>query len=195
MNKISDLQIGKAGEYLVCADLILKGYIAYPSEQGLPYDVVLDNGKQLIKIQVKTTREYKKILNSPEQSPFYVFNIGMNGKKHKRKEYCKNDVDVFAIVAVDTYEIGYLKNEDVKTTMNFRVSKFKGTYINEKRAELKMLVNKLRSEGVSVSEISSKLNINEHTVYKYNKEIYKTTLHGKEGRYLSDCKIEDLWTK
>ena len=194
MNKISDLQIGKAGEYLVCADLILKGYIAYPSEQGLPYDVVLDNGKQLIKIQVKTTREYKKLLNSPEQNPFYVFNIGMNGKKQKRKEYCKNDVDVFAIVAVDTYEIGYLKNKDVKTTMNFRVSKFKGAYINEKRTELKMLVNKLRGEGISVSEISSKLNINEHTVYKYNKEIDKTTLHGKEGRYLLDCKIEDLWT-
>ena len=32
------LQIGKAGEYLVCADLIMKGFIAFPSEQGLPYD-------------------------------------------------------------------------------------------------------------------------------------------------------------
>ena len=30
------LQIGKAGEYLVCADLIMKGFIAFPSEQGLP---------------------------------------------------------------------------------------------------------------------------------------------------------------
>ena len=38
---IGHLECGKAGEYLVCADLILKGYIAYPSEQGLPYDVVM----------------------------------------------------------------------------------------------------------------------------------------------------------
>ena len=39
---MDDLQIGKAGEYLVCADLILRGFVAYPSEQGLPYDIVLD---------------------------------------------------------------------------------------------------------------------------------------------------------
>ena len=39
-----DLQVGKAGEYLVCFDLIMKGFVAYPSEQGLPYDLVLDSG-------------------------------------------------------------------------------------------------------------------------------------------------------
>ena len=38
----NELQKGKAGEYLVCADLILKGFVAFISEQGLPYDVVLD---------------------------------------------------------------------------------------------------------------------------------------------------------
>jgi hypothetical protein len=31
MKDIEDMQIGKAGEYLVCADLIMRGYIAYPS--------------------------------------------------------------------------------------------------------------------------------------------------------------------
>ena len=40
IRKSNMLQIGKAGEYLVCADLILKGYIAFLSEQGLPYDVI-----------------------------------------------------------------------------------------------------------------------------------------------------------
>ena len=29
IRKSNMLQIGKAGEYLVCADLILKGYIAF----------------------------------------------------------------------------------------------------------------------------------------------------------------------
>jgi hypothetical protein len=37
---LTDLQLGKAGEYLVCADLILKGHIAFPSEQGLSFEVV-----------------------------------------------------------------------------------------------------------------------------------------------------------
>ena len=50
------LQIGKAGEYLVCADLIMKGFIAFPSEQGLPYDVLVDNGEKLLKVQVKTPK-------------------------------------------------------------------------------------------------------------------------------------------
>ena len=45
MRVSSELQTGKEGEYLVCADLILKGLIAFPSEQGLPYDVVVDAGK------------------------------------------------------------------------------------------------------------------------------------------------------
>ena len=58
MRSSRQLQIGKAGEYLVCADLIMKGFIAFPSEQGLPYDVLLDNGKKLLKVQVKTTEKY-----------------------------------------------------------------------------------------------------------------------------------------
>ena len=192
---ISDLQIGKAAEYLVCADLILKGYIAYPSEQGLAYDVILDNGKDLIKIQVKATRSFKQLNNSPEKNPFYVFNIGINGKNHKRKKYSENDVDVFAIVALNTYEIGYLKNKDVKTSMNFRVSEFRGTYANENRALLKLKCIQMRKEGVSVSKIATELKINEHTVYKYCDENNKISLHGKEGRYLTDYKIEDIWKK
>lgn len=195
MIEISDLQTGKAAEYLVCADLILKGYIAYPSEQGLPYDVVLDNGKNLIKIQVKATRGFKRLNNSSEKNPFYIFNIGMNGKNHKRKEYSKSDVDVFAIVALNTYEIGYLKNNDVKTSMNFRVSEFRGTYANENRALLKLKCIQMRKEGISVSKIATELNINEHTVYKYCDEKNKITLHGKEGKYLTDYKIDDVWTK
>ena len=51
-----DLQVGKAGEYLVCFDLIMKGFVAYPSEQGLPYDLVLDTGNKMLKIQVVAPR-------------------------------------------------------------------------------------------------------------------------------------------
>ena len=61
MKNISDLQIGKAGEYLVCADLILQGHIAFPSEQGLPYDVVFEYKDRLYKVQVKTTRAPRNI--------------------------------------------------------------------------------------------------------------------------------------
>ena len=128
--EINDLQIGKAGEYLVCADLILKGHIAYPSEQGLPYDVVFDKGGKLFRVQVKTTRSPR---NMQRVNPVrgYIFNIKRRGKGG-RKSTSKYTCDLFALVALDTRVIGYLPNTDVRETMNFRSEEFRGTYRVEK---------------------------------------------------------------
>jgi hypothetical protein len=49
------LQIGKAGEHLVCTDLILQGYNAFLADAGLPFDVVVAVGGKLLRVQVKTT--------------------------------------------------------------------------------------------------------------------------------------------
>ena len=54
-NAVSDLETGRAAEHLVVADLILSGYRAFLTEQGLPYDVVLDCGEKLYRLQVKAT--------------------------------------------------------------------------------------------------------------------------------------------
>lgn len=51
----NELQMGKAGEHLVCADLILQGYNAFMADQGLPYDVVVDTDGKIHKVQVKST--------------------------------------------------------------------------------------------------------------------------------------------
>jgi hypothetical protein len=127
MNNISDLQIGKAGEYLVCADLILQGHIAFPSEQGLPYDVVFDYKDRLYKVQVKTTRTSRNIPQRKNPVKGYIFNIKRRGKgNHSRTT--NDSCDMFALVALDTKIIGYLPNTDVKETMNFRAEKFRGTY-------------------------------------------------------------------
>ena len=119
MDVLEDLQIGKAGEYLVCANLILSGYVAYPSEQGLPYDVVMDFNGRLIKIQVKTTRGWRNIPQRKTPISAYVFNVKRRGKLNGNR-HTKESCDVFALVALDTMEIGYLPNKDVKGTMNFR---------------------------------------------------------------------------
>lgn len=50
---------GTAGEYIVCADLILSGFVAYTTSQGLPYDIALDVGGKLLRIAVKSTRKAK----------------------------------------------------------------------------------------------------------------------------------------
>jgi len=115
---MNDLQAGKAGEYLVCADLILKGYIAFPSEQGLPFDIVLSANGNLYKMQVKTTRKPQSVPQRVKRTDKYIFHIRRCGKGG-RQSYAEGDVDIFAVVALDTRTIGYLSAKDVKQTMFF----------------------------------------------------------------------------
>ncbi len=129
---VDDMQIGKAGEYLVCADLIMQGFIAYPSEQGLPYDVVADIGGELFKIQVKTTRSHKNTPQRVGNWRTYAFNVKRRGKKN-RNNHTEDSCDLFALVALDEKQIGYMKNKDVKQTMFFRVESFRGQYEDENR--------------------------------------------------------------
>lgn len=51
----TELQMGKAGEHITCADLILQGFNAFLADQGLPYDVLVDFNGRIYKIQVKAT--------------------------------------------------------------------------------------------------------------------------------------------
>jgi hypothetical protein len=130
MDKIDDMQIGKAGEYLVCADLIAKGFVAFPSEQGLPYDVVLDANGKLFKVQVKTTRTHKQTPQRVSNINTYAFNIKRCGKKN-RALHTEASCDLFALVALDEKQIAYVKNADVKQTMFFRVESLRGSYRDE----------------------------------------------------------------
>lgn len=118
MKKINDLQIGKAGEYLVCADLITKGYIAFPSEQGLSFDVVLLVDNILYKIQVKTTRCPQPVPQRVQRTDKYLFHVRRCGKGGRRS-YFINEIDIFALVGLDSKVIGYLSSDQVKQTMFF----------------------------------------------------------------------------
>lgn len=129
-SNLGDFQIGKAGEYLVCADLILNGYVAYPSEQGLPYDVVLDIGDRLLKVQVKTTRTHKQTPQRVNNSNTYAFNVKRRGKLN-REVHTTTSCDLFALVALDQRIVGYIPNCDIKQTMFFRVEGLRGSYRDE----------------------------------------------------------------
>ena len=130
MRTSKELQIGKAGEYLVCADLILKGFVAFPSEQGLPYDVLLDTGKRLLKVQVKTTHGARKIPQRSKETQAYIFNIKRNGKNNKRR-YQNDEIDLFALVCLDVMKVGYLVANDMPDTLNIRLDALRGTYYDE----------------------------------------------------------------
>jgi len=182
MINISDLQCGKAGEYLVCADLILKGYVAFPSEQGLPFDVVVDVNGKLAKVQVKTTRTYKPLPHSKKTHlTGYLFNVARMGKGGMGT-YSIGDVDIFALVALDTRTIGYIALQDIKSSMQFRVEAFRGEYLGEKLIERNERIKELRNGGMEYRDIGIEMSVDPAYAWR--------VVHGKEererGRYLSE---------
>lgn len=177
------LQIGKAGEYLVCADLILKGFIAFPSEQGLPYDILLDTGEKLLKVQVKTTEKARLVQQRNKPVPAYIFSIkraGVNGKTR----YEEKEIDLFALVCLDTMQIGYLTNREMPTTINIRVDSLRGSYYDEKGIEDYRKIKELNKTIKNQSEISRITGIAVATVNRYLKPGFKP--FETKARYFSD---------
>jgi len=117
---IPDLEIGKAAEHLVVADLILSGYRAYLTEQGLPYDVVIDYEGRLYRVQVKATRYAKRMPARGAVGMGYLYNVRRAGKGGRRK-YPDDEFDFVALVALDIRIIAYLPFEGkVLQTINLR---------------------------------------------------------------------------
>jgi len=53
-----ELQIERQGN-ICCTDLILKGYNAFLSDQGVPFDVLVEKDNTIYRVQVKSTLEPK----------------------------------------------------------------------------------------------------------------------------------------
>lgn len=190
MNKVSDLQIGVAGEYLVCADLILKGHRAFLSEQGLPFDVILDYKGKLYKCQVKTTREHREVPQRKNPIPAYIFNIGRNGKANRWGNYSDSDVDFFALVAIDSNRIAYLPNKRIRSTMNFRVPEFRGQYHDEQGAINKKLVTDYKKQGKSIDEIVNLTGLKKSNVYKYSANVSIEQKGTNSGVYFDEFPLD-----
>ena len=184
------LQIGKAGEYLVCADLIMKGFIAFPSEQGLPYDVLLDTGKKLLKVQVKTTEKARSVQQRKNPIPAYIFSIKRAGSNGKTR-YEEKEIDLFALVCLDTMKIGYLTNKEMPTTINIRVDAFRGSYYDEKGIQDFEKVKELNKTIKNQSEISRIVGISVATVNRYLKDGWEP--FESKARYFSDFIRNKEW--
>jgi hypothetical protein len=182
---VCDLSAGKAGEYLVCADLILKGHVAFPSEQGLPYDVVAEIGGKLYRVQVKSTRAPRPVAQRKEHTPSYQFHIGSCGKGG-RKQY-GDSVDLFALVALDTRTIGYFPTDDIKRTMQFRIRSNEGQYFEERIAARNVEIRRLRSEGLTYKAIAEAVDCDRAIAFRVSNGI---GLERAGGRYLDECTLE-----
>ena len=190
MRLSNELQIGKAGEYLVCADLIMKGFIAFPSEQGLPYDVIMDNGKRLLRIQVKSTTKPRIIPQRAKKSQAYIFNVKRHGKNNSQR-YNDSEVDVFALVCLDTRQVGYLLNGDMPETLNLRVDSLRGTYYDEKGIQDYEKAVELSKTISNQSEIARQMNMHVSQVNRMLMPGYVP--FQTNARYFSDIIRDAEW--
>jgi hypothetical protein len=116
---VTDLSAGAAGEHLVCADLLMMGARAFLSDQNCPYDVAVDIGGRLIRVQVKTTREPRAIPQRVNHRAGYMWHVRRAGKGGKRV-YQSDEFDMLALVALDCRRIAYMPPSKFKQTIHIR---------------------------------------------------------------------------
>jgi hypothetical protein len=189
MRSSKELQTGKAGEYLTCVDLILMGFVAFPSEQGLPYDVLLDTGNKLLKVQVKTTSEPRTVLQRSKDQKAYIFNVKRCGKGNASR-YLSGEIDLFALVCLDVMKVVYILTTDMPDTINIRVDALRGTYYDEDGIRTFAKVKELQGT-MSQTAIAKKLGKAVATVNRMHKPDY--TPHVTNARYLPDFERNREW--
>lgn len=116
---VTDLAAGTAAEHLVCADLLLAGYRAFLADQNCPYDVAVEIGGRLIRIQVKATRQQRAIPQRVNHVPAYMWHVRRAGKGGARV-YCAADFDLLALVALDCRKIAYMPPSKARQTIHIR---------------------------------------------------------------------------
>lgn len=119
MDAPTDLAVGTAAEHLVCFDLLMAGYRAFLADQNCPYDVAVDVGSRLIRIQVKATRTQRAIPQRESHIPAYLWHVRRTGKAGSRF-YADGTFDALALVALDVKLIAYVPPELLKQTIHIR---------------------------------------------------------------------------
>lgn len=101
-----EMELGRAAEHLVCADLLLAGWAAYPTAQGLPYDLAVDTGARVFRVQVKSSFYPANPQPRTRMNPAYFFRVGRGGRGRKRF-YRDDEFDIYALVGIDRRLIAY----------------------------------------------------------------------------------------
>ena len=108
MSLSKELQLGKAGEHLVCFDLIRKKHNAFLADQGLPYDVLVDMNGKIKRIQVKTCSSAGDKGKSKN-----VYRFSLRSAKGANRAIKADKVDYIAFVFMDKKVIQYILAKDI----------------------------------------------------------------------------------
>lgn len=98
--------VGLQGEHLVICDLISLGFVAFQGQAGLPYDLILDIGDTLLRVQVKSSAS-----PTPTKKNLYTFRVNPKTKANNKRSLHR--VDLYAFVALGLNEIYYEWARDV----------------------------------------------------------------------------------
>ncbi len=127
MSLSKELQLGKAGEHLVCFDLIMQGYNAFLADQGLSFDILIEEQGEIKKIQTRSVTQLKKCGKS-----INIYRFGTRKGKGNTTRVREAEVDYYAFVALDIKKIAYIPMKEmlarsgkVKQTMDFKSRRIK----------------------------------------------------------------------
>ena len=119
--------VGKAGEHLVCSDILMHNIPCFIVEGKSHYDLIADINGRLLKIQVKSTASFKDCPQMENSTPVYMFNARKYGKGG-RCSYQKGDADIIAYVALDKKIIAYMNADKIVQSATFRLREFEKQY-------------------------------------------------------------------
>jgi len=103
----STTRTGAAAVHLVCADLLLTGYNAFVAAEGLHYDVVVDVGGRLYRVQVKSCSAPRGRPSRPSMLHGYQFTSTRNRRPGRIEHYNPAIIDFMAFVALDIRTVAY----------------------------------------------------------------------------------------
>lgn len=115
----TDLDVGTAGEHLVCADLLMAGFNAFRTDQTCAYDVAVDLGGRLIRLQVKSTRGPRELPRRTETRLAYQFHVRRAGKGGRRK-YGADEFDLLGLVGLDVRQVAYVPPSLTRTIVQIQ---------------------------------------------------------------------------
>ncbi|GAB4351425.1 MAG: hypothetical protein Kow0026_08480 [Oricola sp.] len=105
------LLVGKAGEHLVCADLLMQGFNCSLASQGSPYDLVVEHEAKLLRVQVKSCQAPRNInMTGRNERAAYSFRVRDTKDGPDR-------ADIVACVALDIPIVAYFSHHDCPSTI------------------------------------------------------------------------------
>lgn len=121
----TDLEVGTAGEHLVCADLLLSGFTAFRTDQNCAYDIAVDFNGLLVRIQVKSTRVPRVFPQSTKRKRMYRWYVKRCGKGGRRN-YGGDEFDLLALVGLDIRRVAYVPPSLTRTIFDVNPPEFSG---------------------------------------------------------------------